>query len=320
MTPRAWYLAGLAATGALLVGPPPPAGMAARAVRAAGGPPVLARAAGGPALPGPPPGAGSEFPAAPRPGVTPPSAPLGPPARIPASVSTPGLLNGTIVAAAGALRIAVACHRPGHATLTAGAISRGVLARAAYGCSRGRGLVRAALSTPQARRLRALGETLASIILSDGHASVRLSLALQSRSRGPRYWSDGGLQCTVLGDDEPYLVDPDFQVTPAVTIDVRPWIAWYTATGGWQWLGTRGVRSSRWYRFTAGPAGVVQWRTPRGAVHPWTWAPITVGPGHGTVAIGVFEVIYRYPHPLYTWAYAHSSVTMSPLGTYCAYS
>lgn len=274
-------------------------------------------AAATPGLPGPPPGAGSGFPGAPRPGVTPAPQPVGPAARIPASVSTPGLLTGTVVATR-AVQIPIACHRAGRATLSAAALGRGVLARVAYGCSRGRGVVRAQLTAAQARRLRALGQTLVSIVLADARGSARASVELQSRPRAPRFWSDGGLVCTLLGDNQPYLVDPNFRVSPAVTIDVRPWIAWYTPTGGWQWLGTRGARSSAWYRFTAGPDGVVQWRTPRGAVNPWTWAPIGVSPGHGISLIGVFEVIYWYRHPLYRWAYSRSSA-MSGTGTYCSY-
>jgi hypothetical protein len=133
------------------------------------------------------------------------------------------------------------------------------------------------------------------------------------------FWTDGGLNCSLLGNYTPYLVAPDFTVNPAAIIDVRPWVAFYTGDHGWQWLGTGGLNRSSWYRWTAGPGGVLQWKTPTGALNPWTWAPIRVGAGQHTDAIGAFEVIYRYAHPRYVWRFARSQVSASASGTYCTY-
>ena len=100
------------------------------------------------------------------------------------------------------------------------------------------------------------------------------------------------------------LVAPNFTVTPSAIIDVRPWFAFYTPSNGWRWLGTTGVNSSSWYRWSATPTGVATWMTPAGALNPWTWAPLPVRPGQQTYAITAFEVIYWYAHPRYVWAYA----------------
>ena len=112
------------------------------------------------------------------------------------------------------------------------------------------------------------------------------------------------------------MLAPNFTVTPATTIDVRPWLAWYTAATGWQWLGTDGPDASRWYRWTGTPDGVAEWHTPSGAINPWTWGPISISPGQGTYVIAVLEAVYWYSHPVYVWRFAHSY----PTSPYCAYS
>ena len=203
-------------------------------------------------------------------------------------------------------------------SVTAGAIRPGVLARGTYTCRNRRATAPLQLRRADARRLAALGPTLASVTLGQGGATARLSLLLQSTSQSPSYWSDGGLQCGLLGSYEPYLVAPNFTDMPPVVVDVRPWVAWYTNSNGWRWLGTGGVNASRWYRWTATPSGIQQWRTPAGAVNPWTWAPIYVHPGAGTYAIGVFEIVYWYARPRYTWKYTRSSLGGTSL-TYCNY-
>jgi hypothetical protein len=167
--------------------------------------------------------------------------------------------------------------------------------------------------------LTAIAPTLANVTLGRGAATARLSIILQTSTRSPSYWSDGGLQCSVLGSYEPYLVAPNFTGMPAVVLDVRPWVAWYTHTDGWRWFGTAGVNASRWYRATATPSGIEQWKTSTGAVNPWTWAPIYVHPGGDTYAIGVFEVVYWYARPLDTWRYTRSSLGGTALTTYCNY-
>jgi hypothetical protein len=127
------------------------------------------------------------------------------------------------------------------------------------------------------------------------------------------------MECSLLGADTPYLVAPNFTVGPPAIIDVRPWVAWYTAATGWRWIGTTGVNSSSWYRWTATPAGVQQWFTPTGALNPWTWAPIRVRAGRGMYTLGVFEVVYWYPHPRYVWQYTRSRLGPASTGTYCTY-
>jgi hypothetical protein len=96
------------------------------------------------------------------------------------------------------------------------------------------------------------------------------------------FWSDGGLNCSLLGNYTPYLVAPTFTVNPPAIIDVRPWVAFYTGADGRQWLETNGLNRSSWYRWTANAQGPVQWTTPTGSINPWTWAPIRVSAGHGT--------------------------------------
>lgn len=203
--------------------------------------------------------------------------------------------------------------------VTASAIRPGVLTRAKYACRNRRASPQLRLRRADARRLAALGPTLAGVALGQGSETARLSLTLQTTAVPPSYWSDGGLECSLLASYRPYLVAPDFTVTPPVVIDVRPWVAWYAPRTGWRWLGTTGVNASHWYRWTATPSGVLQWRTPAGAINPWTWAPISVHPGQDTYAIGVFEIVYRYAHPSYVWRYAPSSPGLNARTTYCKY-
>lgn len=98
------------------------------------------------------------------------------------------------------------------------------------------------------------------------------------------------------------------------------WLAWYTDATGWHWQGTVAASASRWYRWTAIPSGVAEWRTPGGEITPWNWSPISVTPGHGTYVIAVFEAIYWYSHPQYVWSYARSGEGVGAVTTYCAYA
>jgi hypothetical protein len=282
--------------------------------------PAAGRAAPPPALPGPPPGAGSGFSAAPTPGSVPELGPLGAGATIPAGVSGPGLLSGTALLRGRGFSLAIACPAGGQVSVAAPTIGRGVLARAGYACRNRRATAQLSLSRAAAGRLAALGSTLASVTIGRGKATEHASLTLQARPARATVWSDGGLECQLLGEYTPYLAAPNFTVTPAVEIDVRPWVAWYTAANGWRWLGTAGINASRWYRWTATPGGVDQFKTPAGAIAPWTWAPIHVRPGQHTYAIGVFEVRYWYTHPRYAWSYAPSTLATNASGTYCSYA
>ena len=270
-------------------------------------------ATGLPSLPGPPPAAGTGFPATPAPGTMPVAGAVGPPVSLPANLPGAGLQSGFVLAHGRHLALAIACRSRGAVSLTASALGPGVLARGGYACRHGQASVQLSLSPAVAGRLRALKSTLAGVTLGGGGAQ-HFSVTLETTPATPRPWSNGGMQCNFLGAYEPYLVSPNFTVTPPALISVRPWVAWYTSANGWRWIGTEGINSSSWYLWWATPAGVGTWVTPTGALNPWTWAPIHVPTGHQIDALGVFEVIYWYAHPRYTWAY-----TSSTLGTYCTY-
>ena len=161
------------------------------------------------------------------------------------------------------------------------------------------------------------GSTVASVALGEGPGAARLSLTLQTTAQGPSFWSDGGLECNLLGSYEPYLAAPNFTAISPLDVEVRPWVAWYTSADGWRWLGTVGANASQWYRWTATQSGIEQWKTPAGAVNPWTWSSISVRPGNATYAIGVFEIVYGTTR--YTWGYSPSNLAGSGLTTYCGY-
>jgi len=74
------------------------------------------------------------------------------------------------------------------------------------------------------------------------------------------------------------------------------------------------------FAWTATPTGVIQWRTPAGALNRFTWAPISVRAGAGTYAIGVFEVTYWYTHMRYVWEYTSSLMSNGAKTSYCSYS
>jgi hypothetical protein len=244
--------------------------------------------------------------------------PVGPAATIPTRVGGPGLLSGIVRLSGRNFTLAIACRTDGRASVTAAAIRSGTLARAEYSCKKGQANAALTLSARDARRLAGLGSTVASATLGRGSVTAKYSLTLETRAIAPSFWSAGGLECSLLGANQPYLVAPDFTVTPAAVIDMRPWIAFYTPANGWRWLGTAGVNRSTWYRWTATSAGVMQWTTPTGALNPWTWGPIDVHPGQHTYAIGVFELIYWYAHPRYVWRYAYSQPSLSSgAATYC---
>jgi hypothetical protein len=277
-------------------------------------------AGGAPGLPGPPPNAGSGFPLPPAAGQAPAPAPAGPPATIPTQASGPGLLSGTARLRGTAFSLPIACHSGGRVSVSAPTLASGTLAQAQYACRGGRANLRVALPAAVARRIAGLGEALARLTFGHGRTAETLSLTLETRAGAATFWnSDLGLRCAVGGPDAAELLAPNFTDTPVTTIDVRPWLAWYTSATGWQWLGTRGANASRWYRWTATPSGVAEWQTPPGAITPWTWSPISVQPGHGTYVIAVFEAIYWYSHPIYVWSYARSGAGANAVTTYCGY-
>ena len=267
-------------------------------------------------LPGPPPGAGTGAgaPPAPAAGAPPAAQPVGPPSSIPGTVSGPGLLGGSLRLHGRKLPVPLACHGNGSASLTVASMRKAPLAHGKYTCQKGRANL--SLTLPAAYAHRFGSPVIGSLTLGGSTYSVTVS----SKGLKPAFWTNGGLQCNLYGADTPYLVAPNFHVTPAAVIDVRPWVAFYTAANGWRWLGTGGVNKSDWYQWTAGPDGVSSWLTPTGALNPWTWAPINVRSGRGIYAIGVFEIEYMYFHPTYGWGYARSQTAASSTPTtYCAF-
>jgi hypothetical protein len=295
-------------------------GLAAVCAVALAGSPPAAGATGAPlGLPGPPPAAGTNYPAPPAPGVVPPAGAAGSPASVPAKLGGPGLLTGVIRAHGRQVTLAIACSGNGRATLSAAALGSGTLARGAYTCTRHRASAQLRLSGPAAHELGRLESTLGHVKLGGGGATTQYAITLESRATAFPRWSDGGLVCSFYGPDSPMVSAPNFTVQPPAIIDIRPWVAFYTAADGWRWLGTAGLNQSLWYRGTATSTGVTQWRTLGGALNRWTWAPITVRSGSDTYAIGVFEVVYWYTHMRYVWEYTSSLMSSGASPTYCSY-
>jgi hypothetical protein len=272
-----------------------------------------------PGLPGPPPGAGSGLPLPPPPGQSPGTEANGPPATIPAGPSGPGLVSGTASLRGTRVTLSIACQAGGRVILSSPSLASGILAQAHYRCSRRRATARLSLRTNLAQRIARMGQALATVQLVQGKTTERLSVVLAARPATASYWtSNFGLRCQRPGY-QAQLLAPNFSDTLPTTIDVRPWLAWYTNANGWQWLGTAGPNASRWYRWTATPSGVAEWRTAAGGLTPWTWSPINVTPGHGIYVIAVFEAVYWYSHPQYVWSYARSGEGNGAIATYCAY-
>jgi len=276
-----------------------------------------AQAAGPPpGLPGPPPGVRTGLPLPPPPGQAPPAQTSLPAVSITGAPDGPGLLSGYSAVSGTKLPVTIACQANGTAQLRAGSVS----VKTTYRCSRGRSTIRFALTRSQAHGIAISSGLVGTLTLSQGAQTVHLSLSLGRSAPAPAFWTSAfGLGCTAGGAQSAQLVAPNFTSTPAsTTIDVRPWLAWYTSATGWQWLGARGANSSSWYRWTATPTGVSEWQQPAG-INPWTWGPIGVAPGHGTYVIAVLEAVYWYSHPTTVWEYARSEPSPATVTTYCAY-
>ena len=256
-----------------------------------------AAAVADPGLPGPPPGAASGLPLPPVPGASPTPTADAPTVAITGSSSTPGLRSGFATVTNGRLGLTVTCTRTATATLRDGSVK----VKAPATCRHRQAAVRFALTPAQARTVTGGGGSIATLAL----AGARLSVAVSATAPVPSFWtSTFGLDCTAGGPTTALLSAPNFTVTPTTTVDVRPWLAWYTPATGWQWLGLRGPGRSSWLPLTATPTGVFEWQS-GGVTTPWTWGPIQVAGGHATRLIAVFEAVYWYSHPVYVWRYAH---------------
>jgi hypothetical protein len=290
------------------------------AVKAAGSAIVtalLATAAAAPGAaalepPGPPPGNGIQLPSSP--GTAPAVVPAGAPAVLPLTTRGPGLLSATPVAFNRTTRtfsLRLACQAGGTMTATASRI--GALGRARYGCAANRATARFTVSRAVARKLARVKTVAATATVRQG-GTAKLSFNLRvggGRVPTPGFWTDGHLQCSTGGAPQAFLAEPDFTAVTPTTISTRGWIAWYTAATGWRWFGTLGENAGRWETWTAARSGVLQFH-PAGAVvpTPWTWGPITVPPGHGVAAIGVYEIVYwSGGRPVHRWQYVNAGAT-----------
>jgi hypothetical protein len=283
-------------------------GLSAAPALAAGGPPA--------GLPGPPPGVGQGLPLPPPPGQAPPAQSNQPATTITGTAYGPGLLSPNSAVSGRKLPVKIACQRNGRARLQAGSVG----VKTTYKCAGGRSTVQFPLTRSQASALAHSSNLVGSLTLQQGATTAHLSLTLGPSAPPANFWiSAFGLSCPGGGGSgSANLLAPNFSADHPTTIDVRPWLAWYTAGTGWQWLGTRGPDQSAWYRWTAAPNGVAEWQQPN-SVTPWTWGPINVAPGHGTYLISVFEAIYWYSHPTDVWEYVHSEPSSSSTTTYCVY-
>jgi hypothetical protein len=289
------------------------------AEHAAAAPPMAPAAP--PSLPGLPPGTDTGYPAAPAVGTTPGPGIAGPVSRIPAGVDAPGLLGSTALLRGRALSLTIACPSNGRGTITDAAVSAGALGHATYTCKTNRAVVSFTLSAAHAKRVKALGSSTGQITLGSGHAAASFPVTVAIKTAAAQFWGqDGGLQCNLYGRDRAFLVSPNFTVTPDATIDVRPWVAFYTSAHGWQWLGTDGLNQSTWYQWTASPTGVVQWMNAAGALNRWNWPRIDVPAGQSLQVIAGFEVVYLFNvHAEYAWRFAASQPATGASTTYCTY-
>ena len=289
--------------------------------------PAVASAQAPPGPPGPPPGNGTDLPA--PPGTAPAFVPAGTAAAIPGGAAGPGLLRDTTVALNRVKRtfsVPFACQGKGTLSVTAKRAAAGTLARASYRCVSGRATARLTLSKKVAAKVTKLRVVAATATIRQGARTERVSFSLtagQKAAKAKAFWTDGHLQCSQDGSGAPpaYLTQPDFTTQSPTPISTRGWIAWYTARGGWHWLG-----SGRWNTWTATVGGIAQFH-PDGAPTPipFTEGPVSVPAGQGIVAVGVYEIVYWVGgRPDYQWQYVNAGTTgAAAAGTgnhYCTYA
>jgi len=292
--------------------------------------PALAGAQAPPGPPGAPPGSGADLPA--PPGTAPAVVPPGTPAAIPATPSGPGLLSGSGVAfdrTNRSISLAFACQANGTLSVTAPIVRRGTLARSRYRCAQGRASARLRVAPKAARRLSRVPSARATATVRQAGRAFRLSLVVRVGRAAPPadgFWTDGHLQCgDATGAPNAYLVEPDFTTATPTPISTRGWVAWYTAGGGWHWLGVGGENANPWHTWTASVGGVAQFH-PGGAPTPvpWTWGPISVPTGQGISTVGVYEIVYWVGgHPEHQWHYVNAGTAGAAAAggghLYCSY-
>lgn len=292
--------------------------------------PAVAGAQGPPSPPGPPPGNGGDLPA--PPGTAPAFVPPGTPAAIPTGASGPGLLSGGGVALNRAKRtfsVTLACQANGTVSVTARGATKGTIAKTSYRCSANRATARLHVSGKVSKRLGKRKTVPATATVRQAGKTAKLYFTLQvggSPAPAKGFWTDGHLQCTdSSGAPQAYLVEPDFTTATPTPISTRGWVAWYTAGGGWHWLGVNGENANRWDAWTASVTGVAQFH-PNGAPTPvpWTWGPISAPGGNGVYAVGVYEIVYWVGgKPDHQWQYVNAGTTGAAAAgggnLFCAY-
>src|ERR1700759_2583344 len=197
-----------------------------------------AEAAGPAGLPGPPPGVAAGPPLPPPPGQAPPAQASLPATTLSGVPYGPGLLSGYSAVKGTKLPVTIACQANGKAQFRAGSVS----VKNTYRCSKGRSTIQFALKRSQAGGIARNSGLVGALTLTQGAQTVRLSLSLGPKAPTPVFWTSAfGLGCTAGGAQSAQLVAPNFTSTAApTTIDVRPWLAWYSSATGWQ-----GVRNRR---------------------------------------------------------------------------
>jgi hypothetical protein len=271
--------------------------------------PAAAIAQAPPGPPGPPPGGGTDLPSSP--GSAPAAVPPGAAAAIP-DATGPGLLSSERVALNRARRtfsVRLACQSNGTVRVRSARVAATDIAHARYRCASGRATARLSVTPKIAKRLARRRTVAATGIVRQGGQDARVYFELSSgRVANPAkgFWTDGHLQCA-----PGYLVEPDFTAKSTIPISTRGWVAWYTPTSGWHWLGSAGENAGRWNSWTASDSGVQQFHPNGTAVPvPWTLGPIAFPAGRGISAVGVYEIVYWVGgRPDYQWQYVNAGTT-----------
>ncbi|MDX6731461.1 MAG: hypothetical protein QOC54_1409 [Baekduia sp.] len=292
--------------------------------------PVANAAAQAPAAPGPPPGNGGDLPA--PPGTAPAFVPPGTPGAVPGATTGPGLLGNAAVKlnrSRHTFSFGLACQQSGSVRVTVRVVSKAPLARAGYRCVSNRATPRLHVSAKVAKSLIRRQTVAATATVAQAGRSSKVYFTLRAGGGGSDtkgFWTDGHLQCTdSSGAPQAYLVEPDFTTASPTPVSTRGWIAWYSAAGGWHWLGVSGEGAGRWDTWTATVSGITQFH-PDGATTPvpWTWGPVSVPAGQGITTVGVYEIVYWVGgKPDHQWQYVNAGTTGAAAAgggnLYCAY-
>ena len=225
--------------------------------------------------------------------------------------------------------VTLACQANGTVSVTARGATKGTIAKTSYRCSANRATARLRVSGKVSKRLGKRKAVPATATVRQAGKTAKLYFTLQvggSPAAVKGFWTDGHLQCTdSSGAPQAYLVEPDFTTATPTPISTRGWVAWYTAGGGWHWLGVNGENANRWDAWTASVTGVAQFH-PDGAPTPvpWTWGPISAPGGNGVYAVGVYEIVYWVGgKPDHQWQYVNAGTTGAAAAgggnLFCAY-